>query len=149
MVWEFLKKTIIRTIKIKDLTEDEFYKNFKPVTNHIDNNASFDGCMFETFGKELDYVYDMIIKNRVVTIIEGDEEEIERTFLDDNGVERSKTTTKLYFASGFHFVNRLGYLILKRPYKNEFEVKIDWNIVQLQISTTLYALLKELEMAST
>jgi hypothetical protein len=28
--------------------------------------------------------------------------------------------------SGFHLVNRLGYLVLDKPYEYEFEVKVAW-----------------------
>ena len=35
------------------ISEDEFDSIYKPVKNHIDNNASFSGYMFETFNEEL------------------------------------------------------------------------------------------------
>ena len=35
------------------ITEEDFYDDFKPQLNHFDDNASFDGCMFETYGEEL------------------------------------------------------------------------------------------------
>ena len=117
----------MKTIKIRDLTEEEFYKKFKPITNHIDNNASFGGCMFETYGKELEYIFKMSQKNLVVTIIEGDSEDREEIFIDDKGLETKEMIPipNLYYASGFHYVNRLGFLALDEPYKYEFEVKID------------------------
>lgn len=79
---------------------------FTPQQNHLDENASFSGCMFETFGKELAYVMSQATTNRVVTILDLDGD--------------------TYFVSGFHFVNRLGYLILDKPYEFEFEIKLDW-----------------------
>ncbi len=41
---------------------DEWVEEFKPVQNHIDDNASMDGLMFETCGKELEFVRAQDIK---------------------------------------------------------------------------------------
>lgn len=79
--------------------------NSKIEDNHLDVNSSFDGKMFETFGPELEYVKSKIKENKVITIIEGDE--------------------GMYYVSGFHYVNRLGYLVNKKPLSFEFEVKLD------------------------
>ena len=118
----------MKTHKIKNLTEEEFYTKFNLVKNHIDKNASFNGCMFETYGRELDYIFEMSKKNCVVTILEGnEEEEREETFTDSFGVEIKEIAlnANMYFASGLHCVNRFGFLVLDKPYKYEFEVKID------------------------
>jgi len=102
--------------KIVNLTEYEFYEKFNTITNHLDNNASFSGKMFETYGEELDFVIEMAKEHRVVTIIEGEgEEEDEEGFL----------IPTMYYSSGMHHVNRLGYLILDQPCDIDFEVKID------------------------
>ena len=116
----------METIQIKNLTEEEFYEKFKCEKNHIDTNASFSGCMFETYGEEIDYVFKMIKTNRVITIIEGDldEDEEYRTLIDDFGNKVIEPISNLYYASGFHYVNRLGFLVLDKPYEYEFEVKI-------------------------
>jgi hypothetical protein len=76
------------------LTEDDFLARFKPVANHIDPNSSFDGCMFETFGEELAHV-----RTRDRNLV--------WTLLDSDGQSRIE--------SGFHFVNRIGYLIASVP----------------------------------
>jgi len=115
-------------MEIKNITEAEFYENYNRLQNHIDKNASFDGCMFETYGEELAYVFEMSKKNRVVTIIEGDDgEEFEETFINQLGVEIKDMilNANLYYASGFHSINRLGYFVLDKPYQYEFEVKVD------------------------
>jgi hypothetical protein len=91
---------------------------YSPIQNHLDKNASFNGCMFETYGPELDFVISMIDSNRVVTIIEGDTD----VDVDENVDE---TPINLYYVSGYHLVNQLGYLILDKPYTEEFEVKLD------------------------
>jgi hypothetical protein len=42
------------------LTEDEWFEQFKPIPNYLDDNASFHdgehGYMFETYGDELEFV---------------------------------------------------------------------------------------------
>lgn len=43
-------------MKKADNVFDEFLEKHKPIQNLIDENAGFDGMMFETYGKELDFV---------------------------------------------------------------------------------------------
>jgi hypothetical protein len=114
----------METTKIENVTEEEFHKKFKRQKNSFDTNASFDGCMFETYGEELEYVFEMSKTNRVVTIIEGDKDG-ERIFISDKGVEITEPLSNLYYVSGFHLVNRFGYFVLYKPYEYEFEVKVD------------------------
>jgi hypothetical protein len=116
----------MENVKIENITEEEFYTKYKRRKNFIDKNVGFDGCMFETFGEELDYVFKMSKKNCVVTILEGDEIfEREETYIDSNGIiiKEIVSDSALYYASGFHYINRLGYFILDKPYEFEFEVK--------------------------
>lgn len=98
------------------LTEEQFYEKYELIENHLEDNASFDGCLFETYGDELLVVQQMAKENRVITIIEGDEE-IENDF--------GEPTLNMYYVSGMHLVNRIGYLITKEPIKEEFQVKLD------------------------
>ncbi len=103
--------------KLKKLTDEQFYNKFTPVKNHIDNNASFNGCMFETYGEEVEYAFNKAKKgNHVWTIIEGDGEE-----KNSDG----EISPSMYIVSGFHIVNRIGFLITKEEYKVETEVKLD------------------------
>jgi len=78
---------------VVELTDFEFIEKFKPIKNHLDDNASENGCMFETYGAELDYVRSMVISDpeRVWTVLDCDGE--------------------LIISSGYSFVNRFGYLI--------------------------------------
>ncbi len=81
---------------------DDWVEEFKPVQNHIDKNASIDGLMFETYGKELDYVRAQGI-NRIWT------------FIEEDGV--------FSVSEGMRIVNRLGYAITEKPYaENTFYV---------------------------
>lgn len=91
----------------KEITEDNFDEVFKPQQNHLDDNASFDGCMYETFGEEVDYVFNLAkTTNRVWTIIEGDND-------------------TLFYVTGFHYVNRLGFIVCEVEYTEEMEIQLD------------------------
>lgn len=80
------------------ITDVVFSETYKPKTNHLDDNASWDGCMYETYGEELEYVkmVDAETLNKVWTI------------LDCDGA--------LIVSSGYQHVNRVGYLITEVPY---------------------------------
>ena len=92
-------------INYLNLSEDRFYEEFRPVKNHLEENAAFDGCMFETFGKEFDYVNSMVPTHSVWTI------------LDAEG--------HLSIVSGYHYVNRLGYMITEKPVELGVEYTVD------------------------
>jgi hypothetical protein len=93
------------------LTEEQFDEQYHPVVNHLNNNAPFDGCMFETYGAELLHIVDCLkgTKRQVWTIIESD------------------TNDNMFYVSGMHIVNRLGFLVTleKVPEDTEIEVLID------------------------
>jgi hypothetical protein len=101
--------------EITTLTEAQFEDNFILQKNHLDDNASFDGYLYETFSEEMEYVLEMVKENRVITVIEYD--------TDD---ESEDSEMNLYYVTGYHIVNRLGFLILDKPYEFDFEVKIIW-----------------------
>ena len=81
-------------VAFRNLTEEQFDDCFVLVDNHIDDNAAFDGKMFETYGDEMNFVLEMSKQNRVITIIESDEgcEEDEEGFMTPN----------MYYISGMH-----------------------------------------------
>lgn len=63
--------------------------------------------MYETFGEELDYVFNLAkTTKRVWTIIEGD---------DDT----------LFYCTGFHYVNRLGFIVCEVECTEEMEIQLD------------------------
>ena len=87
---------------------DEFTDQYLPQQNHLEDNASFNGWMYETYGPEVEYVlsvaqYDPKL---VATIVEGDDGE-------------------LYLIDGMRFVNRLGYMILTKPVDFKYDILID------------------------
>jgi hypothetical protein len=93
------------------LTEEQFDKQYPQIDNIIDKNySSFNNKMYETYGEELDFVIKMAKENRVITIVES---ESESEFMN------------LCYLSGFHTVNRLGYLISENKINVNFEVKLD------------------------
>ena len=88
------------------LTEQQFDNQYELVQNHLRENASYNGELFETFGDEFEFVREMAKQNRVITILDGDDGDI-------------------FYTSGMHFVNRIGYLVATKPLTQEFEVKLD------------------------
>ncbi|MFA5952476.1 MAG: hypothetical protein WC807_19590 [Hyphomicrobium sp.] len=82
-----------------ELDEDAFFERFRPRPNHLNGNASFDGLLFETFGTELAFVRAQ------------DPRSIWTVLTDDGG--------ELAVVSGYHFVNRLGYLITTVPVEED------------------------------
>jgi hypothetical protein len=86
------------------LNEDAWYEKYKPVSNHLDPDASWHngeyGIMFETYGEELDYVISQIDKNTVWTYIDNNE-------------------GGLSVVAGYHIVNRIGYFITEVPWESD------------------------------
>lgn len=76
---------------------EEWDKIYSPVKNHLDENASFGGVMFETYGDELQFVLSQP-HNNVWTYIQG-----------DNGT---------YIIAGYQLVNRIGYFITNTPWED-------------------------------
>ena len=97
--------------KITTLTEEQFEEQFTTVENHIDDNAGWNGSMFETFGEELEYVKTVnhLFRNNVWTLVEGD---------DDT----------MYISNGMRLVNRMGYFITREEWQGETDVVIDMSI---------------------
>ena len=83
-----------------ELSEDEFDKQFPLVRNHLDPHASWvlgdgPGCLFGTYGEEIHFVRQQDPRT-IWTLVDTDS--------DDQAL-----------ISGFHFVNRFGYLISTVP----------------------------------
>jgi hypothetical protein len=83
------------------LEEEDFLEIYKPIKNHLDSNARFEGTMFETYKEELEFVKNHENKNQVWTLVYG-----------NNGLDR-------YIIPGFHFVNRDGYFITEKEWDKE------------------------------
>lgn len=106
-----------RTVK---LSEDEFDEQYPLVQNHLNPNASWGfgdsgGCLFETYGDELLFVRRQDPAT-IWTLIDG-----------ENG--------DLYVISGYHFVNRIGYLVSKSPVPDDVFVEVHIPMERDDIST--------------
>lgn len=89
---------------MKTINTDEFIEIYKPIKNHIIQDTSYNGYMFETFGKEIDYIVKLAnkpeSKQYVWTLLEcADEEQ--------------------YIVPGYFLINRLGYFITEIPWESE------------------------------
>jgi hypothetical protein len=80
------------------MTEDEWLETYKPVQNHIDDNASWNGTMFETYGEEIEFVKSTP-NNFVWTLVE----------VDGKGI----------LVNGQCWVNRLGYFVCEVPWNDD------------------------------
>jgi len=86
------------------ITEEQFEERFTMLENHFyenPNDCSFNGCLFETYGQEREFVNQAVLdenkKRHLWTIVEGDDD------------------TKLYYQSGYHIVNRIGFFFTMEP----------------------------------
>lgn len=70
---------------------DYFIERFEPITNPSSQN-----WMWETYGEELEKV-------------KLEQESFIWTIIDGPG-------SKLYLIKGYHFINRFGYVICKKPW---------------------------------
>lgn len=82
---------------------DKWFDEYKPVLNHFhkDENLQWNGCLYETYGEEDDYITKLVETepNRVWTMVS-----------DDYG--------NLCVTNGWHYVNRFGYLVTEKPWKD-------------------------------
>ena len=91
------------------MTEDDYDQMYPLVTNHLNPNASWafgdgPGCLFETYGEELAFVRSQDLRT-IWTLVDGD---------DGNQ----------YVLSGYHFVNRIGYLISTVAFPEDAELEV-------------------------
>lgn len=86
--------TALRAGKAERMSLDEFEDEFKPMKNHLDDNASYEGHAFETYGAEFEYVQEIASKHpgKVWTVVDGDD-------------------GSMWLISGLHHVNRIFYVI--------------------------------------
>ena len=112
-VEEWSVKVAAHEIKTR-ITYEEFEEKYVPIKNHLDDNASYDGVMYETFGDEVQYVLslanDEYHKTRVWTVI-GD-------------------CNSTVVISGYHLVNRLGYIITGKHLEQEYMEVFDPDLIK-------------------
>lgn len=76
-----------------EINDDEFFATYKPRKNPFQEDAPWNGCMMETHGPEYERVHE-VYREAPDTVW---------TVLDADGV--------LMVSNGFHWVNRMGYII--------------------------------------
>ena len=85
----------------KKLDYEDFLEKYTPIKNHLCQNASFEGCMFETFGEELSFIRTHALRKCIWTVIDCD---------GWYGV-----------TAGYHSINRIGYLITEQEWETDDE----------------------------
>lgn len=87
----------------RSITDSEFVSEFKPIQNHIFNDANYGGCLFGTTGAEFEYVQSIMAEQplRIWTLH------------DDWSI-----------SSGIHSVNRAGYLVTQIPAEENVNYEI-------------------------
>lgn len=135
------------------MEESDWGEKFKPIANLLVENASFEGwnpefpeagCMFETYGIELQYVKDVcagkvpgLSSLNVWTLMDGDEPDEDSPegvklkasgweYVDGEGWQKNGGNLDTTFiGDGFHFVNRIGYFVTGVP----ADENTDYNIL--------------------
>lgn len=97
------------THSLIQLTEDQFDARYKLRTNHLNPHASWafgdgTGCLFETYGEELDFVRSQDPQT-IWTFVDGDDGD-------------------QYVMSGYHLVNRIGYLLSIEPVPEGTDIEV-------------------------
>jgi hypothetical protein len=83
---------------LETLSVEEWDQKYLPIKNIFDDNASWNGVMYETYGDEQELV--RRTKNEYVwTYIDGNE--------------------GTYLIAGYHIVNRIGYFICEEKWDHE------------------------------
>lgn len=76
------------------MTAEDFFSLHRPLRNKLNPDAPHDGCLYETFGDELEHVR------------RADPRHV-WTLIAEDGAE--------FVRRGFHTVNRLGYFLTEKP----------------------------------
>jgi|688.fasta_scaffold1335190_1 hypothetical protein len=88
---------------MKTIQYEEFVDTYQPIKNHLVDYAPYEECMYETYGEEVEYVVDIANSDKrqtVWTIINGENE-------------------KTWIIPGYHYFDRIGYLITTIPWESE------------------------------
>lgn len=85
------------------ISHNDWLETYKPQKNHLNTNASFDGTMYEIYGEEVAYVVEQP-HSKVWTVLDCD--------------------GKLVISSGYHRVNRMGYIITEVAYDGTETIEV-------------------------
>ena len=119
-VWSDLVEEVKGFEEGETITEKDFYENFKPVINHIERAkhepdvadediCGFSGCLFETFGEDIQYLFELnkTEPNRIWTIE-----------WDEDFEERYPDKRLMLIMPGFDPEADSGYLVTEQPWTN-------------------------------
>lgn len=95
------------------LHEDAFYDYFKPYRHPAASNNIWGGLGLETFGKDIDTV-EKLDASYLWTVLDGE------------------SNNDQWIVPGFHFVNRICYLVTEKPHQ--------WIDVEFRIPSRLNSL---------
>jgi hypothetical protein len=102
-----MKMKPINELKDVFITDSEFEVTYKPMLNHLDDNSSLGGYMFETHNEEYAYVCSVYQENeyRVWTYMDGN---------NDLPI----------YVSGLWKTNAIGYLITELPFSDDVYITV-------------------------
>ncbi len=90
------------------MTYEQWIETYKPMQNYVANyEAAYDNTMFETCGDECKFIHKLRITapDTIWTLVQGDNDE-------------------WIIASGYHYVNRMGYFVSQVPFTYDMEIQI-------------------------
>jgi hypothetical protein len=102
----FINNYTIGICKVEDIvvdlvkrvfTIDEWIEKYNPIQNHINEDSSFGGLSFETYGEEVDFVSTKNPYNIWTLVYAGES----------------------YIVPGFRWVDRESYFITEKPFTEE------------------------------
>lgn len=82
----------------QNLDEDILWEKYRPIKNHIKKQDSFDGCIFDAAGAQLQFVI-------------AQEPKKIWTLMEENGA--------LVYQAGYHLANRIGYLVCENEWESD------------------------------
>ena len=85
---------------------DAWQSQYRPIKNMIDANAAMDGILFESYGAEVEAAHRIfqLEPGRVWTVTVCDDDV-------DDGEEDEPGSNAWHINDGWHYVNRLGYIV--------------------------------------
>jgi hypothetical protein len=100
----------------QEWTLEEFNSRYQLIVNPLNPLAGWalndsDGCLYETYGEELEFVKRQPAR-QIWTLVDGDD-------------------GALYLLSGFHLVNRIGYLVSTTPVPDDVAIQVRVSIADL------------------
>lgn len=108
-------------IKSMSMTHDQWVAKYKPRKNPRNNGYGYDGEMWEISGEDLEEVIQEADKNKgtvwTITDLESDWE------TGDPDSEEYEPQP-MVISSGYHYVNRFGYLITEIGHENDNHIEV-------------------------